>query len=417
MSQFKMSAGILTLLLGCTFLTVVTAQEPRRGETVIERSRPDLDAGGIRLGVFETFPLINVDLFDDDNIYADNDLKVDDMIVVIKPEITLIGDWGRTRLELGGNFEAGRYDDVDTEDYEDWRIWGDLGTELGRGRLSGEIRYEELHERRTSADDRRGINPTEYSTGSWFLEYRNTYGRLNFRIDGQQRGYDFDDTITLDGPESNADRDRIKSELRARMGYGWTPSIQPFARISLTDVDYDQTFDDDGFERSSSGFDIVGGADIDLSGQMYGEVFVGYISRDYDDSRYSDTSGPIFGAELTWNISGLTSIQFAASRLIKSTTIIDASGITDTTVGLEVDHELLRNLLLSFDISLSNEDFEDINRTDDIFKTQLEGIYLMNRYLRLRLGFNIFNRDTSPGDSGGREFDKQQIYFGIQGQI
>jgi hypothetical protein len=417
MSQFQKYLRILTLLLGCTFIVAVAAQEPQRGETVTERSRPDMDARGIRIGAFETFPAISIDLLHDDNIYANNDFQVDDLITVVRPEITLVRDWNRAALEVGAELEAGRYDDFDTEDYEDWRIWGDLGMQLGRGRLSGELSYQELHQTRTSADDQRSIKPTEYSIGSWFMAYRNTYGRLSLRADARQSGFDFDDTITLDGPESNADRDRKQSDLRARMGYSWTPSIQPFLRIGLTDIDFDQTFDNDGFERSSTGYDIVGGTDIDLPGQTFGEVFVGYVNRDYDDLRYSTINGPIFGAELTWNISGLTTLQFAASRLIKSTTIIGASGIIDTEVGIEIDHELLRNLILSFDISLSNEDFDGIDRSDDIFRTQLEVAYLMNRYLQLRLGFNIFNRDTAPADSGGREFDKQQIYLGIQGQI
>ena len=211
MSQFQKYLRILTLLLGCTFLTMAAAQEPRRGETVTERSRPDMDVRGIRIGAFETFPAISIGLMHDDNIYADNDLVVDDLITVVRPEITLVGDWNRAALEVGADFEAARYDEFDTEDYEDWRLWGELGMELGRGRLSGELSYEDLHERRTSADDQRGIKPTEYSTGSWFMEYRNTYGRVNLRADARQRGFDFDDTITLGGPESNADRDRKRN--------------------------------------------------------------------------------------------------------------------------------------------------------------------------------------------------------------
>jgi len=392
----------LTLIFFSSFLTVVSAQEPGRGETVTDRPRPEIDARGIRLGAFETFPAISIGLMQDDNIFANNDFKVDDWITVVRPEITLVGDWSRAELELGAELEAGRYDDVDTEDYEDWRIWGDLGMELGRGRLSGELQYADLHEDRAAVDDRRGIKPTEYSTGLLSLGYRNTYGRLSLRADARQRRYDFDDTVTLDGPENNDDRDRIRSDLQVRMGYNWTPNLQPFIRIGLTDVDYDQKFDNDGFERSSTGYDIVGGTEIDLAGQTFGEVFVGYINRDYDDPRYLAINGPVFGAELTWNISGLTTMQFAASRLIKGTTIIGAAGITDTTVGLEIDHELLRNLILSFDISLSNDDFEGIDRSDDIFRTQLEGIYMMNRYLQFRLGFSIYNRDTSPQNPGGR---------------
>jgi len=144
---------------------------------------------------------------------------------------------------------------------------------------------------------------------------------------------------------------------------------------------------------------------------------VGYIRRDYDAQRFRKVDGPILGGDLTWNISGLTTLQLSASRLIKSTTIVGAAGITDTGLGLEVDHELLRNLILSFNISANNEDFEGVDRSDDIFRAGLEGTYMMNRTLHFRFGINFLQRDTSPQDSGGLEYDIRRIFIAIQGQI
>jgi hypothetical protein len=363
------------------------------------------------------FPAIDIGFLYDDNIFADNNREVDDQITLIRPELIFEADWSRAQLELGTDLTVGRYADIDTEDYEDWRVWGELGVDLGRGLLVAEVRHMDLHEWRTSADDSRGIRPTEYTSDFLSLGYRNQFGHITADANLSLRTLSFDATETLDGPQSNKDRDRDNNNLRVRIGYSRAQRFQPFVELGLTEVSFDQQFNDDGFQRSSDGFDIVGGTEIDISGKTFGEVFVGYINRDYDDVRFLKVDGPIFGGELTSNITGLTTLQLSANRLIKSTTIVGAAGITDTGFALKLDHELLRDLILSFDISANNEDFEGIDRSDDIFGMGLEGVYMMNRYLQLRFGINYLNRDTSPLDSGGREFDIKRIYFGIQGQI
>ena len=424
MNRFRSSIEPLRVpgILLITALTLMligpaSAQELRRGETVTDRVRPDYDAVGRRLGRFDFYPSLDFRMVNDDNIFADDDLKRDDWIAVVTPEVLLVSEWNRAELELGTNLEVGRYSDFDNEDYEDWRIWTEGATELGRGQVTGELRYEDLRELRTSADDQRGIEPTTYSVGIWNAGYRGPFGDFDFRADLGQRLLEFDDTITLTGPESNRDRDRTETRFRGRVGYSLSARFQPFVRVGITDINYDQQPNDEGFFRSSFGWDVVGGTAIDLSGKTFGEVFVGYIEREYDDTRFVTIDGPIFGAELTWNITGLTTAQFSASRLIKATTITGASGILDTGVGFRIDHELLRNLILSLDTTYNEQDFEGIDRTDDIFGLQLEGVYLLNRYVHLLLGYDILNRDTSPEDSGGRVFDRQRIYLGVRGQI
>ena len=394
-----------------------SAEVLQRGDTVIDRSRPDYDAIGMRAGVFTLYPAAIANLVKDDNIFADDSLKADDLIFVVAPELIALADWGRADLELGADLKLARYSDFDNEDYEDWSLWADLEAALGRGQVSGLLRYADLHEERTSADDRRGITPTEYTETTWNVGWRNPFANFIFIADAGQRILEYDDTETLSGPQSNADRDRTQSDLRARVGYSVSSRFQPFVRIRLTDVEYDQTFDTDGFFRSSSGYDLVGGTEIDLGGQTYGEVFLGYIERDYEDTRFSDVSGAIFGAELIWNVTGLTTLQFSANRDIQPTTIIGAAGITETAAAAAVDHELLRNVILSLDLGLTNQDFEGIDRTDDIFKARLEGMYLLNRYLHLMLGVEIEDRSTSPSGSGVRVYDRQRYYLGIRGQI
>ena len=109
---------------------------------------------------------------------------------------------------------------------------------------------------------------------------------------------------------------------------------------------------------------------------------------------------PLVG-RVTWNVTGLTTLIFSGSRRIDSTTIVGASGIDTTEFGFQADHELLRNLILNFDATVANEDFNGIDRDDDLKRFLVGGKYFMNRYLNLEFGYIYRDRDTSPATLAG----------------
>lgn len=392
------------------------AQDAKIRDTVLDRPRPQLDAQGARIGSFGLFPVIGLGLLSDSNIFATETIQIDDLIWLIEPELILKSDWSRHELEVGFDLVAARYSDVSTEDYDDWRVWADTTLDLGRGRLSALARYADLHQPRTSPDNRFGIRPTLYSSAEVNLGYAHPFGQFVGEVEISGRRLEFDDTIRITGPFSNADRDRDRTDLSFRIGHQTWPGLRPFVQLDLTEVVYDQQFDRDGFERSSEGFDVLFGTDVDLTGRMFGEAYVGYVRRDYEDPRFSTVDGPIFGGNITWNATGLTTMIFSADRGIRGTTIVGAAGILNTSLGLEVDHELLRNLILGLEVAFDNEDFQGIERDDDIFRASLDAIYLMNRYLRLRAAYTYQSRDTSPANSGGFEYRVHRLFIGVEGQ-
>jgi len=78
---------------------------------------------------------------------------------------------------------------------------------------------------------------------------------------------------------------------------------------------------------------------------------------------------------------------------------------------------LRRNVILGLDIAFDNQNFEGIDRDDDIFRTGLNATYLMNRYLRLLASYSYQARNTSPADSGGFEYRIQTVFVGVEAQF
>ncbi len=112
-----------------------------------------------------------------------------------------------------------------------------------------------------------------------------------------------------------------------------------------------------------------------------------YAYRNYTDNAFNDSSGPGLNGNLTWNVTPLTSVLFSASSEILETTVTfegDAAEANfQNAVGVEVQHELLRNVLLNATADYTRDDFEGTGRTDNVFGLGAGVSYLLNRNLSL----------------------------------
>lgn len=432
---------VLVLALGAGMASL-QAQEVRRGESVADRARPDLDPLGMRTGGFLWYPELGLEIGYNDNIYATKNNEVDDTIGVIRPKLVVESDWSRHRLAAGADADVGLYADnneieIDPvtdlpsstdEDYEDWWAWIDGRLDLGRSRLSGEVRGGNRHNPRYSVNDRgsrAGLKQTTYDVTKAKAAWLVKPARVFFRIDGDYENRTYDDNVGLADPGNstmkeridNSDRDRDRVTAGLRVGFDVTPDYDLFFEGRVRDVKYDQKVDNDGFQRSYDGYSLTAGSSMDFSGDTFGEIYVGYFENTYDDPRFVKQSGPTYGLNLTWNVTGLTSLKFEGEQRVAPTTIVGSSGIDRSSLGVRVDHELLRNLLLNARLGWLNEDFQDINRDDDVVVFDIGGEYMFNRNFDLGFGYKFRTSDTSPDGSGGLVYDINTVYVELKAQI
>lgn len=99
----------------------------------------------------------------DDNVYAVRNREQDDGYLLLLPFIDGSLRSGEAELTLRGSGEVGRYADLTSEDYDDWRLGADGRATLmsGLSLVSGaEWRWD--HESRASPEAVSGLAPTQY---------------------------------------------------------------------------------------------------------------------------------------------------------------------------------------------------------------------------------------------------------------
>jgi hypothetical protein len=373
---------------------VQAAKVPVPDDTVADRLRPELLPLGVHVGAFTLFPDVGVQAVRRNNIYSQGQNPVDDTVTVLNPRIQLRSNWSRHSMIVAAEAEAGRFLNNSAENYDDTRLTASGRITVSRNsgfRLAG--RLASLHEDRFSADNRQGSSPTRYDQSSVSVGYQHNRARLTLEFDVALTTLDFDDVESVAGTIDNDDRDRERQSIRTRAAYEITPDLKVYAHATLTSLDYTTPLSAVTFARSSSGGEVAVGATFDPTPLTTLDAFIGYAQRDYDDRRFEDLETPVFGATLTWRVSGLTTVTATALRGIEETALNGAGGLVATRIAVGVDHELLRNLLLHASVFRRETDFAGIERKDEDSGSRLAATYLMNRRLTVEFEYESRERE------------------------
>ncbi|MBX3493976.1 MAG: outer membrane beta-barrel protein [Parvibaculum sp.] len=396
-------AAIAATALYAAPVSVASAQEivDDRNVGVRDRVRPGYDAAGVRAGGFTVFPEASVTGTFSDNIYATDVATESDFITTLATGVSVQSNWSRHALNLNAGLAQYLYADNDDEDRLDWNVGGNGRIDITRDtNISGGLSYAELHEDR-GAPNAVGLaaEPTEYSLLQADIALAHRFNRVTTRIGARYADFDYDSVPLIGGGALNQDfRDREEFEQFLRLGYDVSPDTNVYVQGTLNQREYDQQPPAVPLNRDSDGWSIVGGADFRLTNLAQGGVFIGYQEQEYDDPALFNISGLAFGANVDWFVTPLTTVRFDAASTVEETTTPGASGYMDQSVGLRIDHELMRNVIVGARASYANQDYEGVARSDDVVRAGLGVDYLINRNFSVGLGYDYTDRDSNvPG--------------------
>lgn len=389
-----------------------------RALSVRDRPRPDYEALGIPLGGFTVFPRAQVDLEHNDNVYAVETGEESDSLVRFRPDVAVQSDWSRHALRFFARGSLSRFKDLKTENTNDWSAGGSGRIDVVRGTsIAAGGDYADLSEPRSASNTAvSAAEPIRFHQASAYLAGSRAAGRLKLSARGDFRTYDYDDGETVGGlPIDQDNRDRDIYSASARIDRALSPATAVFVQVTGNERSYDE----DSLAtpaRDSSGYEVLTGINFELGALSRGEVAVGYISQGYDNVVYSDIDGFGARAQLEWFPTELTTVTASASRTIEDAGVLGSSGFLSTTAGLTVDHELLRNVILTAAVNYSNDDYNGIDRTDERYVASVGGTYLLNRNLGINLSASHLEQ-SSDGTLPGVNFDTNRLSISLVSQF
>ncbi|MCP4009751.1 MAG: outer membrane beta-barrel protein, partial [Proteobacteria bacterium] len=223
--------------------------------------------------------------------------------------------------------------------------------------------------------------------------------RFGFAADLDYGILDYEDNTNVYGGEViNSDRDRGTTSAKVRLSYEVMPQRSVYVQGAVNSVEYDEPLDQNGIERSSTGYDVTAGVNFDLSNLLLGDVYVGYLEQNYDSETQEDISSNKYGAGLQWFPSRLTSVNLNVNRTVEESTEETVSGYLSTRARVGVKHQLKRHISLSAGADHTKNDFqqnvEGQKEQESITGFDLEGTLSISRLLYTSLMYRHEYRES-----------------------
>jgi hypothetical protein len=399
------------LYLGSTAATLCA--ETARGPTF---GGPEYEALGVPLGGFVLFPSLTAATTFDNNIRRTQENTLSDTFFAFSPALALRSRWAQHALNLSASSDTLVYAKYSSENVTNYTFSADGRVDVRSSlRIIGLVSYAQLYLPRGSPElPSDATKPLPYSMTRSDVAVEYQPARLGIEFGVGFEGYRYDSLDTLGGPEfSWEDQNRDVIIPRARLFYEFSPGYAAYIEARHEERNFELPVDRSGFNRSSQGRRLRGGVEAQLGNLIQGDAFLGYLNQQYA-APLEDISGLDFGASLDWFVTPLTTLHLTAARLVNDTTFVQVSATDDQSIGIGIDHELLRNLILRGNVGFTRSDFRGAPRTDQLIDVAFGAEYLMNRFFSVAARY-AYQQRTS--DVAGQGYTDNLFSIAIRGQL
>lgn len=402
------SKGVLVrtgavFLVAASVLALAPPTAAAQEASVQNRARPEYDPLGMRLGAFMLNASVDLGLASTDNVFAEETSPESDIIFSVAPNAILASGWSRHQLVLSAGSVTSSYEDNSSEDASSYYGRADGRVDIGsRTFISPTVGFAHIIEPRTDPDAPIVGDPVEYDRTDVGVSVEHNFNRVSvlggvsfLDVDYDTAGQDFRD-FTEDG-------------VRGRVEVEFTPRLSGVFEVRHYERDYDLPVSAD-----SDGEEYLAGLRLNLTDLLTGEVLLGQYERSYDDG--VSTDGVAIDANLIWYVTRLTNVTFYGRRSGEDVTGTTASPYTEQNFGARVDHELLRNVLLTGAVSTGELDFEVLDRTDERLSASVGAEYLLNRRVAFTGGYS-YDEIQSDGADRYRDYEVNVFRVGVRFQL
>lgn len=384
----------------------MSPQDTQRGVTVRSRPRPDYDPAGVRLSGFRLDGAVEAGVGYDDNVQPGTGEDVEDGFFAQTVNVSANSFWTRHALGLTASQSSRQHFSNSNQNWNDFSVGIAGRYDIGR---ASSLRASYTHTRSHLEVDNfdvqaGGLNePIPYDSDIFLVGGTAAFNRLALTGTAEYR------TIRYENSDVNGvrvfnnvnDYDTILGEVQA--AYSIVEGREILTLVRLQDINYQQSGQSG---RDSFTWEVQAGINYDLTGLWQARLLAGYRERTYDSPTLKTLSGPAFEGQLTYLPTQLTTATLAVSRTIEESIRASNVSYTRTQGRLTVDHELLRNVIVTGELRAEHRDYpQQGNVTDGIVLVGAQ--WLLNRNMSVLASYQHTERLSAP--DGAREYGINQF--------
>ena len=375
------------------FPTGVAGFDQQQGVTVLSRLRPLYDRPGVRLGAYT----VNANL--DETVGYDSNLTgtsraVSSGFLSSSTNVTANSNWSRNRLGLAAGINNYTYFSHPEQNYTNYTTSIGGGYTIGRHDLNVGYTHLRQHERGTDIGAIASSTPVPYDVDDIRTDYTIESGRFTFVPNVDVRLFQFG-TAVIAGQRANQQfRDRTVVSGGVTTRYQLSDQRGILVVLQGLNSHYLRPVSGQPSNNSRSAL-LLTGLDYQATGLWRYRILGGVEVREFTASQFGTRVAPVFEASVIYTPTGLTTVTGSARRAIEDPQSEGVAGYTYTTVGVVLDHEYRRNILLQGRANFQAAQFLQGSGTSTSYTLGAGVNWLVNRRVRLSADYDATQQNGS----------------------
>jgi hypothetical protein len=383
-----------------------------RSTAVNERAKTDFQPLGVRLGAFMAQPSLGVSLVSNDNVFYDDAHKKSDVIVQLTPGVEVASDWSRNALAFGISSAIDQYGSATTENSTAWTAHVDGRYDISsHANVFGSLSHNDTPESRgdplANSD---ALKPVKHRSdvSNVGLTLVGNRLRLIAQIGANEESYT--DVASKSVPGTTIDpnhlRDLTTTNTSVRVDYAVSPAVSVFVDLEGNRREY----------KTNTAFDSEGniialGTSFDLTKLLRGEVSVGSMKQ--KNKLTGENKSTYVNASVEWFPTELTTVTVRGGTSFTEVPSTGAPTALATNSSINIDHELLRNLIISGSVGSDKYEYKGIDRTDTRDRFTLAANYFLSRRVILNASFNQEQLKSRGAQAFNKPYKDNSVQVGI----
>ncbi len=337
-------------------------------------------------------PEIEVQQRYEDNVRrAPEQNKQNDSILVLKPGLPLLWDFGKHTLNLTYKGEYAQYSDQKILNYSSHYLSSHLLLDHNH-RLNTEYEFGYIRERDIPGDNNVLVSFTaepnqweeKYAKTSLLFGKNTSQGQIITRFEYRQRRY-------INNNQQFLDRNKVS--LSSSFYYRIAPNTRIPFEISITDYDYQNTAS--ATNPGNNEYRYLTGITWDVTAKSTGIFQFGLLEKKYDSPLFNDTSIVIVQLDGEWKPNTYTKIMFGTLRNSQESSQPFLPAYTKNQLYSEITHMITPRTRFLLDARYTAAKANNpaaIN--NDRVNIRIEAEHNLLRWLYAGIGYNFVERNS-----------------------
>ncbi|MBV1888801.1 MAG: outer membrane beta-barrel protein, partial [Proteobacteria bacterium] len=337
-------------------------------------------------------PRIEAQVKHEDNVRrTPEQYKQRDSILVLKPDLPLLWDFGKHKLDLIYEGEYAQYTNYEELNYNDHRLGSQLRLDHSL-RLNSELTLGHIRGHDIPDDNNVIANPIgvpnqwqeNYATAE--LSYGNvpSQGQIITKLEYKQHDYTNNNLQSLDSKQTG---------LSGVFYYRIAPKTRIPFELSITNYNYDNTIS--VIDPSSNSYKLLTGFTWEASAKSTGIFQLGLLEKKYENSLFEDISTPILKLDGVWRPNTYTKLVFGAIRDVEEPVGVNIKANIQNHIHTEITHMATPRTALIFSALFTAAKIDDlIGIKNNRFKAGLEVTYSLLRRLKIGANYKYVERNS-----------------------